>query len=224
MLELKNISKTYDNSERKILDKLSFQVNQGDSIAIVGPSGVGKSTLLNIMSTLDTASEGSVLFNSTDLSKLNNNEQAEFRNQEMGFVFQQHHLLPQLSLLENVLVPTLPEKNKQKQQEAKERALQLIDYVGLSTLLKQKPGQMSVGECQRTAVVRALINQPQILFADEPTGSLDIDSSNQLLDLLVDLNKKEKLSLVMVTHSMEMAAKLNKSFKLERGNLLFLAD
>lgn len=224
MLELKNISKTYPNSDRKILDKLTFEVPEGDSIAIVGPSGVGKSTLLNIMSTLDNASDGSVLFNSTDLSKLNNNEQADFRNQKMGFVFQQHHLLPQLSLLENVLVPTLPEKNKQKQQEAKERALQLIEYVGLSALLNQKPGQMSVGECQRTAVVRALINQPQILFADEPTGSLDINSSNQLVDLLVDLNKKENLSLVMVTHSMEMAKKLDKAFKLEHGILISLAD
>jgi len=129
MLQLKNISKSYPNSDRKILHELSFDFAKGDSIAIVGPSGVGKSTLLNIISTLDTANTGSVLFDSIDLSELSNNEQAEFRNKKMGFVFQQHHLLLQLSLLENVLVPTLPEKDKQKKQKAKERALELIKWV-----------------------------------------------------------------------------------------------
>lgn len=219
MLEIKNISKTYPNSQRQILNNISFEIAEGESVAIVGPSGTGKSTLLNVMSTIDLPTSGTVLFNGSELNSFTSDEKAVFRNKEMGFVFQQHHLLPQLSLIENVLIPTLPEKDKEKKHEAKQRALELIEWVGLSDLINQKPGQMSVGECQRTAVVRALINKPKILFADEPTGSLDVDSSEQLLDLLVALNKEQNLTIVMVTHALEMAAKLNKQLKLQRGLL-----
>ncbi len=224
MLELKNITKYYPNSNRNILDNLSFKVQQGDSIAIVGPSGTGKSTLLNIMSTLDRPNSGEVYFNSTNLPKLSADEQAEFRNQEMGFVFQQHHLLPQLSLLENVLVPTLTERDKDKRQAARKRALELIERVGLSEQVKQKLGQMSVGECQRTAVVRALINEPTILFADEPTGSLDPDSAHLLVDLLMGLNSEKKLSLIMVTHAMDIAQKLKQVYRLQQGKLTLLNE
>lgn len=220
MLQLKNITKTYPNSERVILENLSFEIEQGDSIAIVGPSGVGKSTLLNIMGTLDIASSGDVLYKDQDLNKLSLDEQAGFRSTNMGFVFQQHHLLPHLNLVENVLVPTLPINDKKYRKEAKGRALELIDKLGLSALIRQRPGQMSVGECQRTAVVRALINQPDILFADEPTGSLDEQSAHELMDLLVDLNLKQELTLVMVTHSMTMANKLKHRFTLQNGQLV----
>lgn len=218
MLKLENISKTYPNSTRKILDNLSFEINEGDSIAIVGPSGVGKSTLLNTISTLDNVDKGTVFLDGVDISKLTADEQAELRNQKTGFVFQQHYLLPQLTLIENVLVPTLATKNSSK--EIKDRALKLIERVGLSELINQKPGQMSVGECQRTAVVRALINTPKILFADEPTGSLDEDSAINLIELLVSLNKEQNLTLIMVTHSMELAKKLNRVVKLDHGKLI----
>lgn len=219
MLQLKNINKSYSNSERKILDELSMEVKQGESIAIVGPSGVGKSTLLNIMSTLDSANSGEVLWEDKRLNDWGDDAQADFRNQRMGFVFQQHQLLPQLNLLENVLLPTLPLKDENKRAEAKKYALDLIERLGLTHLVNQKPGEMSVGECQRTAVVRALINKPQILFADEPTGSLDEESAEAMVDLLVSLNQTKNLAVVMVTHSTEMAKKLQKRFLLHKGKL-----
>lgn len=222
MLQLNNITKSYANSKRKILDDLSFVVNEGDSVAIVGPSGVGKSTLLNIMSTLDQANSGTVLWNSHSLNELSADAQADFRNQSMGFVFQQHQLLPQLSLLENVLVPTLPVKVKKKREEAKEHAMSLIEKVGLKAFINQKPGELSVGECQRTAVVRALVNKPQILFADEPTGSLDEESAEQLANLLVSLNQSENLALVMVTHARHIANKLKVQYLLQKGKLIQL--
>lgn len=220
MLTINNINKTYPNSNRQIIDKLSFQISEGDSIAIVGPSGVGKSTLLNVLSTLDEPDSGIVLFNGVELNTLSANEKAALRNEEIGFVFQQHHLLPQLSLTENVLLPTLNEKNKNRIEEKKNYALQLIESVGLSHLVHKKPTQMSVGECQRTAVVRALINSPKILFADEPTGSLDEDSALQLVELLVKLNVEQNLTIIMVTHSMELARKFKKVVRLERGKLI----
>lgn len=219
MLQLKNINKSYANSDRMILDNLSIDVNSGESIAIVGPSGIGKSTLLNIMSTLDNANSGEVLFEGESLNGWSVDEQADYRNQRMGFVFQQHQLLPQLNLLENVLIPTLPLKDKKRKAAAKVYALELIERLGLTHLINQKPGEMSVGECQRTAVARALINKPQILFADEPTGSLDEESAEALVELLVSLTQTERLTLVMVTHSTEMAKKLQKRFLLHKGKL-----
>lgn len=220
MLKLNDITKIYPNSEINILDQLSFYVNQGDTISIVGPSGTGKTTLLNIMSTLDKPTLGKVLFEDKNMAELSYDEKAQLRNREMGFVFQKHHLLPHLNLLENALVPTLTEKNKTKRKLAQAYALDLIEWVGLTNRIKHRPGQMSVGECQRTAVVRALINKPSILFADEPTGSLDPDASEQLIDLLVSLNAKENLTIIMVTHAEKMARKLKRVYKLEQGNLI----
>lgn len=222
MLVLKNISKTYPNSNRQIIDDLSYEINKGDSIAIVGPSGVGKSTLLNVISTLDEVDTGEVIYNGQNICQLKVNERADFRNKEIGFVFQQHHLLPQLNLVENVLVPVLGEKAKTLIETKQKLAFELVEKVGLSSLLHKKPGEMSVGECQRTAVVRALINSPNLLFADEPTGSLDEDSAKSLVDLLVKLNEENDLTIVMVTHSLELARKFKKVLKLERGKLIEL--
>ncbi|WP_461637822.1 ABC transporter ATP-binding protein [Labilibaculum euxinus] len=223
IVELKNITKYYQNSgsteKRIILDDLSLAIEKGESIAIVGPSGSGKSTLLNVISSLDTANSGSVIFDGEDLSKKNEKELANFRNQNLGFVFQSHHLLPQLNLIENVLLPFIPVKDKKQKQEAEKRALELLNFVGLSELIYQRPGQMSGGECQRTAVVRALIHQPNLLLADEPTGSLDKKAAEQLGDLLVSINEKQGVSVVIVTHSMDLAKKMKKIYQLEDGKL-----
>jgi len=226
IVELKNITKYYQNpgsvEKRIILDDLSLAIEKGESIAIVGPSGSGKSTLLNVISSLDTANSGSVIFDGKDLSQKNEKELANFRNQNLGFVFQSHHLLPQLNLIENVLLPFIPVKDKKQKQEAEKRALELLDFVGLSELIYQRPGQMSGGECQRTAVVRALIHQPNLLLADEPTGSLDKKAAEQLGDLLVSINEKQGVSVVVVTHSMALAKKMKKIYQLEEGSLKLL--
>lgn len=226
IVKLDKITKYYQNSgsddKRIILDDLSLTIEKGESIAIVGPSGSGKSTLLNVISSLDTCNSGNMIFDAQDLSKLNEKELANFRNQNLGFVFQSHHLLPQLNLIENVLLPFIPVKDKKLKKEAEKRALELLDFVGLSKQIHQRPGQMSGGECQRTAVVRALIHQPNLILADEPTGSLDKKSAEQLGDLLVDINEKQGVSLVVVTHSMDLAKKMKKIYQLEDGKLNLL--
>ncbi|WP_372751380.1 ABC transporter ATP-binding protein [Labilibaculum sp.] len=226
IVELKKITKYYKNSEgsekRIILDDLSLSIENGESIAVVGPSGSGKSTLLNVLSSLDTCNSGSITFNGQNLSELNGKELAIFRNQNLGFVFQSHHLLPQLSLIENVLLPFIPVKDRRLKKEAEKRALELLSYVGLSNQIHQRPGQMSGGECQRAAVVRALIHQPNLILADEPTGSLDKKSAEQLGDLLVNINKKQAVSLVVVTHSMDLAKKMKKIYQLEDGKLVLI--
>ncbi|MBI9059465.1 MAG: ABC transporter ATP-binding protein [Labilibaculum sp.] len=226
IVKLDKITKYYQNSgsaeKRIILDDLSLAIEKGESIAIVGPSGSGKSTLLNVISSLDTVYSGNMIFDGQDLSKLNEKELANFRNRNLGFVFQSHHLLPQLNLIENVLLPFIPVKDKKLKKEAEKRALELLDFVGLSKQIHQRPGQMSGGECQRAAVVRALIHQPNLILADEPTGSLDKKSAEQLGDLLVDINEKQGVSLVVVTHSMDLAKKMKKMYQLENGKLNLL--
>jgi lipoprotein-releasing system ATP-binding protein len=220
LIQLKNIIKEFDSPGgdqiRTVLGGLDLEIENGDSVAIVGPSGSGKSTLLNIIGALDRPSSGTAMFDSRDLSKLGDNSLALLRNQEIGFIFQLHHLLPQLSVLENVLIPTLPLK---KQGDQTGRAKELLLRVGLGEHLDHHPAQLSGGEQQRVAVVRALINQPKLILADEPTGSLDADSSENLSDLLVQLNKEEQVTLIVVTHSMELAAKMNKTFMLKNGAL-----
>jgi ABC-type lipoprotein export system ATPase subunit len=221
-IELKQISKYYQipgKEKRVVLDDLSLKIESGDSIAIVGPSGSGKSTLLNLISSLDQANSGSIVHGGKEIDKSSEEELARFRNRNLGFIFQSHHLLPQLSLIENVLVPLIPEKDKKLKSEAEKRAQELIDFVGLSDQISQLPGQMSGGECQRTAVVRALIHQPGLLLADEPTGSLDKQSADQLGDLLVSINEKQKVTLVVVTHSLDLAKKMKKIYLLEDGKL-----
>jgi lipoprotein-releasing system ATP-binding protein len=223
LAELQHITKYYEQPgyeiRNQVLDDISLQIAGNDRIAIVGPSGSGKSTLLNILGTLDKPSSGKVILDGASVDQMNENRLAEIRNTFLGFVFQTHHLLPQLTLLENVLLPLLPQQDKSKLKSANERALHLISRVGLSAHLHQYPSQLSVGECQRTAVVRALINQPRLLLADEPTGSLDASNADQLAGLLVELNREQNVALVIVTHSMELAAKMDKVYHLREGNL-----
>jgi ABC-type lipoprotein export system ATPase subunit len=224
LAELQTITKHYNQPGSPVtslvLDNISFQVADKERIAIVGPSGSGKSTLLNILGTLDKPTSGTVLLDGTAVEQMDENRLAGIRNTLIGFVFQMHHLLPQLTLLENVLLPLLPQKNKNSLKPAAERAKYLIERVGLSNHIHQYPSQLSVGECQRTAVVRALINQPRLLLADEPTGSLDATNATQLADLLIELNQEQNVALVIVTHSIELASKMDKIFHLREGNLL----
>jgi len=223
LAELKHINKYYEQPgstiRTQVLNDISLQITDNERIAIVGPSGSGKSTLLNILGTLDKPTSGILQLSGSPVDQMDNNRLAEIRNSFIGFVFQMHHLLPQLTLLENVLLPLLPQKDKSTLKSARERALNLIDRVGLSDHLNHFPLQLSVGECQRTAVVRALINQPRILLADEPTGSLDADNANQLAGLLSELNYEQNVAMVIVTHSMELAEKMNKIYHLREGKL-----
>ena len=224
LAELQQVTKYYglpgsDQSSR-VLHEISLQIAECENIAIVGPSGSGKSTLLNILGTLDSPTSGRVLLKGISVNDMDESRLAETRNKDIGFVFQMHYLLPQLTLLENILLPLLPQKDKILQKNAHEQALQLIHRVGLSKQLHKFPSQLSGGECQRTAVVRALINKPRLLLADEPTGSLDAANASQLADLLAELNKEQGVAMVIVTHSMELAGRSDKIYRLQEGKLI----
>ncbi len=223
MLELVNVAKKYESPGDKqglsVLKDISLKVESGRSLVIVGPSGSGKSTLLNIMGALDHPSSGQVLFDGRDLASMSEPELARIRNKEIGFVFQLHHLLPQCTMLENVLVPTLADKKRSSIKELRDRAVQLLQRVGLEKFILYRPGELSGGQRQRVAVVRALINNPKLLLADEPTGSLDKDSSENIADLLVELNRSEKVTLVVVTHSLNLAERMGWVMELSDGLL-----
>jgi lipoprotein-releasing system ATP-binding protein len=203
-----------------VLRDVNFQLTAGEAIAIVGPSGSGKSTLLNIIGTLDRPDRGSVRLDDRDLTTLSERELAAVRARKIGFVFQLHHLLPQCTVLENVLVPTLAGGPERRAEAPEERARRLLERVGLSGRLSHRPGQLSGGERQRAAVVRALINEPKLLLADEPTGSLDRAAAENLSQLLVELNREEGVSLIVVTHALPLAAQMSRVLALEDGTLV----
>jgi ABC-type lipoprotein export system ATPase subunit len=222
ILQLEKISKGYGEfgspNFRPVLNELSLEVREGKKIAIVGPSGSGKTTLLNIIGALDLPDSGKILFRGRNITEFSSAQMAEFRNMELGFVFQMHHLLPQLTLWENVLLPVLPFKKKVHEID-KSWAEHLLKRVGIWEQRYQKPAELSGGECQRTAVVRALINKPQLLLADEPTGALDGLNAANLGDLLIMLGKEEKLSMILVTHSLDLAARMDETYHLRNGVL-----
>jgi lipoprotein-releasing system ATP-binding protein len=223
LLQLQNITKGYGqpgtHNYRPVLNELNLELNQGEKVAIVGPSGSGKTTLLNLIGALDMPESGKVFFEGTDITGYSKKELADFRNKKLGFIFQLHYLLPQLTLLENVLLPLLPMGNKISK-EQKEWAEHLIKKVGVWDQCNQKPSEMSGGECQRTAVVRALINKPRLILADEPTGALDAENAAALSELLVHLSNEENVTLVTVTHSVELATKMDKKYILKNGKLV----
>ena len=253
LLKLINVCRRYGSPDGagslSVLDGVSLEVQRGESLAIVGPSGSGKSTLLHLIGTLDRPSSGEVLLDGQDLSRLDDTQLAAVRNRQIGFIFQAHFLLPQCTVLENVLVPTLAmepgeagtsaherrapddgiassprpsppkEEREQTPESAPARAERLLTRVGLAERLNHRPGQLSGGERQRVAVVRALINQPQLLLADEPTGALDHASAQQLGQLLVDLNREEGVTLIVVTHSRELAQEMGRVLELKDGHL-----
>jgi lipoprotein-releasing system ATP-binding protein len=220
---LRNISKYYEQPgtlvRNQVLNDISFSISEGESVAVTGPSGSGKSTLLNILGTLDYPSSGTVIIDNLTVSDMNPGQLATVRNSRIGFVFQLHHLLPQLTILENVLLPVLPAKDRNKSKASLERAHQLLERVGLKDNHQRRPAQMSVGECQRAAVARALINRPGLLLADEPTGSLDRENALRLGELLTQINRDEKVALMVVTHSPELASRMEKVYRLDLGKL-----
>jgi ABC-type lipoprotein export system ATPase subunit len=224
LLKLTAVSRRYDSpahtNSLTVLDGISLEVQQGESLAIVGPSGSGKSTLLQIIGTLDQPSGGSVIFGGQVLNDLTEAQLAEVRNQRIGFVFQAHYLLPQCTVLENVLVPTLAVGKTKATNDHNQRAERLLQRVGLAERTMHRPGQLSGGERQRVAVVRALINQPQLLLADEPTGALDHASADQLGRLLVELNREEGVTLIVVTHARELAQRMKRVLILRDGHLM----
>ncbi|MSR66459.1 MAG: ABC transporter ATP-binding protein [Pedosphaera sp.] len=221
ILRLDSVTKEFDTAAGplRILDNLSLSIAPGESIAIIGPSGSGKSTLLNLLGSLDHPTRGRVTLAGRDLTALDETQLAAVRNRQIGLVFQSHHLLPQCTVLENVLLPTLA-ANSAAPADALQRAARLLDRVGLTSRLDHRPAQLSGGERQRVAVVRALINQPQLLLADEPTGALDQSSATQLGQLLVEMNREEAVTLIVVTHSQELAFKMKRVLKLEEGRLV----
>jgi lipoprotein-releasing system ATP-binding protein len=220
-LNLEHIQKSYGRGEEetKVLRGIDLAITEGQTLAITGPSGCGKSTLLNIIGLLDKSSAGSVILEGQDLTAMGDSEAAAVRNQKIGFVFQMHHLLPQCSVLENVLLPTLAAKDKAIRDESRQRAENLLERVGLHDRMSYRPGQLSAGQRQRAAIVRAMICRPVLLLADEPTGALDKENAGQIAELMLELNRQEKITLIVVTHSAELAGKMDVQFKLAEGVL-----
>ena len=224
MLELIDVTKDYGIPGMPgyvpVLNSLSLKLTEGQSMAIVGPSGCGKSTLLNLIGVLDKPTHGQILFMGQDLTTLDETGLAQIRNRQIGFVFQMHHLLPQCTVLENVLVPTLAYPDPGKREYNHQRAEELIEKMDLTDCMHRRPGELSGGQRQRAAVARALINKPALLLADEPTGSLDHDTAESVMNLLHTLNRTEDVALVIVTHARDLAGQFEDVRTLRDGWLV----
>ena len=214
IVELKDIFKSYsegeDNPKRDILDSFNLSINFDESISIVGPSGCGKTTLLNILGTLDKPDSGEVVFNGEPVTNMNDDQLSKLRAEKIGFIFQSHHLLPQISVIENVILPTLAVNSKQNDTIIFDEAETLLSEVGLKNEVYKFPSQLSGGEKQRVAIVRSLINKPNLVLADEPTGSLDKSRGEEIIDLLKSLCVNNQTSLVVVTHDIEIASQMKR--------------
>ena len=213
MIEIKDINKSY--GALQVLRDVCVDIRQGEVVSIVGPSGAGKTTLLQIMGTLDKPDSGSIVFNGTDVLKLKGRELAHFRNRNIGFVFQFHQLLPEFTALENVAMPAL--LGGTRQSEAYKRAGELLEYMGLSERVDHKPAQLSGGESQRVAVARALINNPGVILADEPSGSLDSQNKRELHDLFFRLRREMNQTFVIVTHDELLAQQADRVLHMRDG-------
>lgn len=223
LLELRQVTKSYREPAGQqtvsVLRGVNLTLNAGESVAIVGPSGCGKSTLLNVLGTLDDPDSGEMFFDGLSLQGATPAKLAALRSEKIGFIFQLHHLLPQCTTLENVLLPTLALKQKPDMTAARKRAADLLGVVGLGERLDWRPGQLSGGERQRVAFVRALINNPKMILADEPTGALDENNSQILTDLLLALVEKFGIALVLVSHNPQQAQRMKRVLRLHDGNL-----
>ena len=219
-LELSDLTRDFPTRGEplQVLKGVNLQVSAGETLAIVGPSGCGKSTLLHILGTLDIPTSGTMILDGTDPFQLDEQSLARFRNQNIGFIFQDHHLLPQLSVLENVLIPAIA--NGRPDKDCVERAHQLIERVGLADRIEHRPAELSGGERERVAVARSLIHQPTLLLADEPTGNLDQANARQVGNLLLEMHEQEEMMLVVVTHNQELAAMLDRQHRLDDGKLV----
>ncbi len=223
LLQLRGLFKAFPTGETSVsvLKNASLSLTAGSSTALVGPSGSGKSTVLNLIGTLDRPDSGEILFEGTDLTRLDPIALARFRNRRIGFIFQSHHLLPHCSVLENVLIPTLAFDHRTPE-AAVIRAKRWLDRVGLGERMNHLPSRLSGGECQRVAVVRALVNEPSLLLADEPTGALDRSAAEEIGSLLIELNREQKLTLLVVTHSLELANRMDRQVEMREGRLVDL--
>jgi len=220
MLRAIKIAKDYHDGMRNelhVLDNISFSLERGETSAIVGTSGSGKTTLLNILGGLDKPTAGQVLLDNLDVHKLSEKKRCIVRNEHFGFIYQFHHLLPEFTALENVAMPLLIKGGSVEQ--AKQRAQKVLDDVGLLKRISHKPSALSGGERQRAAIARALIHQPDCIFADEPTGNLDRKNAEQAIDLIINLNKEYNTSLVIVTHDLKIAERMDTIYTLEDGVL-----
>lgn len=219
ILEVKSISKIFENVNRKliVLDDINFKVEAGEVISVVGPSGSGKTTLLGLCAGLDTASKGEIYLAGHELSSKTENQKAEIRNRHIGFIFQNFQLLPTLTALENVMLPL---ELQGKSKEAEGKAKELLSRVGLAERMNHYPSQLSGGEQQRVSLARAFSNTPEILFADEPTGNLDDETSEVVENLLFELNEEHDTTLIIVTHDMELAGKTERIIRLKGGKIL----
>jgi len=222
VLTATHLAKHYDSARGAVpvIDDVSLQVERGDAVAIMGPSGCGKSTLLYMLGALERPSAGTVTLDGTNPFDLDEAAQAAFRNAQVGFVFQDHLLLPQLSALDNVIAPTLVSATREDATTVRSRATELLTMVGLADRLSHRPGELSGGERQRVAIARALVQQPSLLLCDEPTGNLDRSSADAVADLLVDLQQRRKVMLVVVTHSVQLASRFGRRYELTDRRLV----
>lgn len=220
ILELKNVSKTYETKVERleILKDINLSLDRQAFISIQGKSGSGKTTLLNILGLLDSPSEGKVIYDGINVDFKKENLKNNLRNEKIGFVFQFHYLLPEFSALENVMIPALVNKKADKKL-IKEKAKSYLDLVGLGGRLTHRPSELSGGEKQRVAIARAMINEPAVILADEPTGNLDVDTSQTIHNLFMKINKEKNQAIIIVTHSLELAGITKDRFEIKKGKL-----
>ena len=218
LVSVQNVSKVFEHEGRslEVLQGIDLEIGSGEMVTIVGPSGAGKSTLLHLVGTLDLPTEGRILYEGRDVTRLGSSDLAEFRNRSIGFVFQFHHLLPEFTALENVLMPGLI----QGRRRFEDRARRLLDEVGLSERLTHRPGELSGGEQQRVALARALLMEPKLVLADEPTGNLDSQTSESVQSLFFDLNQRHGTTFLIVTHSRDFAAMMPRRVSMKDGRIV----
>ncbi len=222
MLEAQDVHKIYHHASNRlhVLKGINLEIEEGDVLAIVGPSGAGKSTLLHILGGLDKPSEGKVVFGDQDIYRLNDKQRARIRNEKVGFIFQFYHLLPEFTALENVILPALVHRKGGDMKFLKGKGEDLLNRVGLRERKEHKPHELSGGEQQRVAIARALVNDPDVIFCDEPTGNLDSERGTEIIDLLMELNVKNKQTLVFVTHDEDIARRSHKTIHMRDGMLV----
>ncbi len=220
LLALRDVHKSYEHDGQtiEVLKGVNLEVRSGESIAVIGASGVGKTTLLNIMGSLDTPTRGKVEFMAQDLYSMDEDSICRFRNQNIGFVFQFHHLLPELTALENVMMPALIHRIPKSRAEGMARSI--LERVAMGHRLQHRPGELSGGEQQRVAIARALVMSPKLLLADEPTGNLDWATGESVARLLVELNKEDETTLVVATHNMKLASMMSREVEIVEGNVV----
>jgi len=217
LVTVQNVTKTFEHEGRslEVLKGIDLEIGSGEMVTIVGPSGAGKSTLLHLIGTLDLPTEGQILYGGRDVTRLGSSDLAEFRNRSIGFVFQFHHLLPEFTALENVMMPGLIQGGRRLE----DRARELLGEVGLSERLTHRPGELSGGEQQRVALARALLMEPKLVLADEPTGNLDSQTSDSVQSLIFDLNRRHGITFLIVTHSRDFAAMMPRQVSMKDGRI-----